>query len=223
MRRHCGLSRSAPATPMVVRWQSRRISAQLQALLRSAIAFLMMVPKGARVSASNHDDASLFPPAPRPLLKRVDTGRSTVHAANHSPVHDVTMGTLENGPGDLWPTCQVKNRRITSSHYLSASQEKRATGLRNDRRVGVGCGRLIASSVQLVCAAWRHSLASYLPTRSSKIGSRLERRRKHWAMARDFKHRSSGARMDFDSGFWSLPCKSCRPFEQGPLSWPLIG
>src|SRR5262249_17266942 len=50
-----------------------------------------------------------------------------------------------------------------------------------------------------------------------------ERRRKHWAMARDFKHRSSGARMDFDSGFWSLPCKSCRPFEQGPLSWPLIG
>src|SRR5262249_27144372 len=39
--------------------------AQLQALLRSAIAFLMMVPKGARVSASNHDDASLFPPAPR--------------------------------------------------------------------------------------------------------------------------------------------------------------
>jgi len=133
------------------------------------------------------------------------------------------MGTLENGPGDLWPTCQVKNRRITSSHYLSASQEKRATGLQNDRRVGVGCGRLIASSVQIVCAAWRHSLASYLPTRSSKIGSRLERRRKHWAMARDFKHRSSGARMDFDSGFWSLPCKSCRPFEQGPLSWPLIG
>src|SRR5262249_16379222 len=65
MRRHCGLSRSAPATPMVGRWQSRRISAQLQALLRSAIAFLMMVPKGARVSASNHDDASLFPPAPR--------------------------------------------------------------------------------------------------------------------------------------------------------------
>jgi hypothetical protein len=133
------------------------------------------------------------------------------------------MGTLENGPGDLWPTCQVKNRRITSSHYLSASQEKRATGLRNGRRVGVGCGRLIASSVQIVCAAWRHSLASYLPTRSSKVGSRLERRRKHWAMALDFKHRSSGARMDFDSGFWSLPCKSCRPFEQGPLSWPLIG
>src|SRR5262249_7061721 len=159
----------------------------------------------------------------RPLLKRVDTGRSTVQAANHSPVHDVTMGTLENGPGDWGQPAQVKNERIPSSHYLSASQEKRATGLRNDRRVGVGCGRLIASSVQIVCAAWRHSLASYLPTRSSQIGSRLERRRKHWAMARDFKHRSSGARMDFDSGFGSLPCKSCRPFEQGPLSWPLIG
>src|SRR5262249_19860658 len=133
------------------------------------------------------------------------------------------MGTLENGPGDLWPTCQVKNRRITSSHYLSASQEKRATGLRNGRRVGGGGGRLIASSAQIVCAAWRHSLASYLPTRSSKVGSRLEKRRKHWAMARDFKSPFERRTHGVDGGFRSLSCKSCRPFERKTLPWPLIG
>src|SRR5262245_7730829 len=44
--------------------------------------------------------------------------------------------------------------------YLSASQKNWAIGLRNGRGVGAGCGRRIASIVQIVWAAWRHSLAS---------------------------------------------------------------
>jgi hypothetical protein len=60
------------------------------------------------------------------------------------------------------PRIEPKNPRSTNSIllYLSASQQKRAIGLRNGRHVGAGGGRLIALSVQIVCAAWRQSLAS---------------------------------------------------------------
>src|SRR5262249_11937160 len=65
-----------------------------------------------------------------------DTGRSTIHATNHSPVHDFTMGTLDSrtmAPGICGPICQVKmrrlqelNRRITNSISSACSSHYRA-------------------------------------------------------------------------------------------------
>jgi hypothetical protein len=40
-------------------------------------------------------------------------------------------------------------------------------------------------------------------------------------MARAFGHGPSGERIDVDSGSWSLAVGWSRPFEPGPLLWPL--
>ena len=43
----------------------------------------------------------------------------------------------------------------------------------------------------------------------------MERRRKHWAMARDFDHGASGGRVDIDSGSSLLVGGSSRPGKDG--------
>src|SRR5262245_23176091 len=72
-----------------------------------------------------------------------------VHSTNHSPnLHD-----LRSEP----PRMQLSSSLLET--YLSRSQTKGATRWRNRCRIGGG-GCRIASRAQIVCAAWRHSLAS---------------------------------------------------------------
>src|SRR5262245_7397492 len=109
-------------------------------------------------------------------------GRSAATPTNQHHSRNVTAGApdshLNNGPvgnarcGDLdvvnVALADRSGRKITapaSVHHLpessvSALQSKRITGLRNGRRVGADGGRLKASRIHIVCAAWRHSLAS---------------------------------------------------------------
>ena len=60
---------------------------------------------------------------------------------------------------------EVTNEIRTAEVALAASQLATIAAVRRvlvdeQQRAGAGGGRLIASSVQIVCAAWRHSLAS---------------------------------------------------------------
>jgi hypothetical protein len=81
-----------------------------------------------------------------------------LHATNHSPVSLIYAVNRRRRNPLVMAALGAPDHGSTGT-YLSRSQVKGATRWRNRCRTG-GDGCRIASRVQIVCAAWRHNLAS---------------------------------------------------------------